>query len=87
MCIYCENKGTKDFKTPEAVKKHMIDKGHCFMNTEQFEEYAAFYDFSKPVTRNGKIAEEVLSVSGEEDSDWESIGDSEEDEEEEKKSC
>jgi hypothetical protein len=39
------------------------------------------------VTRNGKIAEEVLSVSGEEDSDWESIGDSEEDEEEEKKSC
>jgi pre-60S factor REI1 len=34
MCIYCENKGTKDFKTPEAVKKHMIDKGHCFMNTE-----------------------------------------------------
>ena len=46
MCIECENKGCKDFKTPDAVKRHMIDQGHCFMNTKKFYEYAAFYDFS-----------------------------------------
>jgi len=24
----------------------MIDKGHCFMNTESYDEYMKFYDFS-----------------------------------------
>jgi hypothetical protein len=27
----------------------MIDKGHCFMNTENFEEYAKYYDFSEQI--------------------------------------
>lgn len=31
LCIMCENKGCKQFTTGDAVKKHMIDKGHCFM--------------------------------------------------------
>lgn len=26
QCIYCENKGYKDFKYPEAVQSHMLDK-------------------------------------------------------------
>ena len=47
MCLYCENKGTKDFKTTDALKDHMMDKGHCFMNTDYFDEYSAFYDFSE----------------------------------------
>jgi hypothetical protein len=34
MCIECDNKGTKDKKTPEAVRQHMVDKAHCFMSTE-----------------------------------------------------
>ncbi len=25
----------------------MLDKGHCFMSTENFEEYGKFYDFSE----------------------------------------
>lgn len=25
----------------------MIDKGHCFMNIEDEQEYEKFYDFSK----------------------------------------
>ena len=33
MCITCDNKGTKDFKSGAAVKAHMIEKGHCFMST------------------------------------------------------
>lgn len=47
MCIYCENKQTKDFKSPQAVKNHMIDKGHCFMNTDVLQEYSQYYDFSE----------------------------------------
>jgi pre-60S factor REI1 len=39
LCIYCENKGSHNFKNGEAVQKHMIDKGHCFMNGDYFEEY------------------------------------------------
>lgn len=31
-CISCGG----DFKLPEAVKKHMIDKGHCFMDDSDF---------------------------------------------------
>lgn len=52
LCIQCENKGTKDFKTGAAVKTHMMDKGHSFMCVNEFEEYAEFYDFTKkPVTK------------------------------------
>lgn len=47
LCLYCENKGTKDFKTAASLKDHMIDKGHCFMNTDYFDEYSDFYDFSE----------------------------------------
>lgn len=47
ICLYCNNKGTRDFKTPESVKQHMMDKGHCFMDTENFEEYIKYYDFSE----------------------------------------
>lgn len=47
MCLYCENKGSKDFYSAGAVKSHMTDKGHCFMNTDYFEEYSKFYNFSR----------------------------------------
>ena len=51
MCITCENKGAKDFASGEAVRKHMVDKGHCFMKTsEGYEEYEKFYDFSSQFT-------------------------------------
>jgi len=42
LCVYCENQGTKDFKVAEAVRQHMLDRGHCFMNTENFDEYDKF---------------------------------------------
>ena len=46
LCIYCDNQGTKGFKTGSAVQNHMLDKCHCFMNTEYFDEYEDFFDFS-----------------------------------------
>jgi len=33
MCISCENKGAHDFQSAAAVRSHMIDRGHTFMNT------------------------------------------------------
>lgn len=48
MCLYCENKGGKDFTNGEALRNHMKDMGHTFMKTDEgFEEYEKFYDFSE----------------------------------------
>jgi hypothetical protein len=35
MCITCENKNAKDFSTGLAVRKHMNDKGHVSMKTDE----------------------------------------------------
>lgn len=48
MCIYCDNKGFKEFQNGAAIRSHMKDKSHCFMNTVNgFEEYEKFYDFGR----------------------------------------
>ena len=36
VCIYCSSQSNREFKTAESVKKHMLDKGHCFMNVDVF---------------------------------------------------
>ena len=46
LCIMCENHQAKDFKSGEAVQKHMIDKGHCFMKNDVYDEYIKYYDFT-----------------------------------------
>ncbi|KAL7295727.1 hypothetical protein TKK_0011072 [Trichogramma kaykai] len=47
MCIWCNDKG-KSFKSADAARTHMIDKGHCKMlhEGEALAEYAEFYDYS-----------------------------------------
>lgn len=49
LCIYCENNKAKDFKSGYAVQSHMMDRGHCFMKTDDFAEYARFFDFSSSI--------------------------------------
>ena len=47
LCIFCDNKGFRDFLTPAAVRSHMTDKRHTFLNISAgFEEFEEFYDFS-----------------------------------------
>lgn len=46
-CIYCDFSSNTEARSGEAVQRHMLDKGHVFMNTEDFGEYERFYDFSK----------------------------------------
>ena len=43
MCIWCQ---ASHFKDSAAVRKHMLDKGHCKMSRDCWEEYEEFYDFS-----------------------------------------
>ena len=49
MCLWCNEK-SKRFRTLDAVRKHMIDKGHCkinFSGGNAIAEFADFYDYSK----------------------------------------
>jgi len=59
-CIYC----AEDCKTSEGIQQHMIDKGHVFMNTEDFGEYLTFYDFSKKIEN---LRQHGLLVEGDEE--------------------
>lgn len=47
VCIYCNGKG-REFRTVEAVRKHMVDKSHCKIAYEAERdklEVSDFYDF------------------------------------------
>lgn len=41
-CLYCGACKA----TGEAVKQHMLDKGHCMINTDDGSDFEEFYDFS-----------------------------------------
>jgi pre-60S factor REI1 len=41
LCLYCDN---GSFQSAPAVQRHMIDKQHCFMNTDEPDEYKDFYE-------------------------------------------
>ncbi|EZA61234.1 hypothetical protein DMN91_004869 [Ooceraea biroi] len=46
-CIWCDNSG-RQLRSADAVKAHMIDKGHCKMlfEGEALLEYLQFYDYT-----------------------------------------
>lgn len=47
ICLWCNDRG-RTFYSLDAVRKHMVDKGHCKMLHEglALAEYAEFYDYS-----------------------------------------
>ncbi|XP_039310055.1 zinc finger protein 622 isoform X2 [Solenopsis invicta] len=62
-CIWCNESGRK-MRSANAVKMHMIDKGHCKMlfEEETMLEYSSFYDYSSsyPVVENSDVIDEEL---------------------------
>ncbi|KAF9244846.1 C2H2 type zinc-finger-domain-containing protein [Melanogaster broomeanus] len=77
VCIYCNGKG-RELRTLEAVRKHMIDKGHCKIayDTESDKlEVSDYYDFTTSYpTEPSRGKKETKLVD---DEDWEDIeGDS-----------
>ncbi|OCH93127.1 hypothetical protein OBBRIDRAFT_817963 [Obba rivulosa] len=48
VCIFCNGRG-REFRTLDAVRKHMLDKGHCkiaYDSEEDRLEISDFYDFT-----------------------------------------
>lgn len=47
ICLYCNGRG-KEYKSQNAVRKHMLDKGHCKMaydESENPQDLLRFYNF------------------------------------------
>ncbi|CAG8631148.1 12749_t:CDS:2 [Racocetra fulgida] len=70
LCLYCNGRG-KGLKSLEAVRQHMIDKGHCkiaYERDEDIMEVVDFYDFtsSYPVDDGSEVWENI-------DDEWEDI--------------
>ncbi|XP_068159533.1 cytoplasmic 60S subunit biogenesis factor ZNF622 [Drosophila tropicalis] len=64
ICLSCNDRG-KTFYSLDAVRKHMVDKGHCQMLHEgvALAEYAEYYDYSSsyPDNKDGMdIDDEVV---------------------------
>ncbi|KAF9050967.1 cytoplasmic protein [Hymenopellis radicata] len=69
VCLYCNGKG-REFRTLDAVRKHMLDKGHCKIayDTEKERlEFSDYYDF----TSSYPDAESSDDEEG--GSDWEDV--------------
>ncbi|KAG0228505.1 hypothetical protein BGW42_002129 [Actinomortierella wolfii] len=79
ICLYCNGKG-RQIKSLEAVRKHMVDKGHCKIpyDTEaEMMEIVDYYDFrsSYPEELQQKMRDAAAAADGE--------GNGEDDEDEE----
>ena len=56
-CLMCSEK-SKRFRSLDAVRKHMVDKGHCkmaFSGGDSLAEFADFYDYTKSYPENVSI--------------------------------
>ncbi|CAL1673203.1 unnamed protein product [Lasius platythorax] len=70
-CLWCNNSG-RQLQSVEAVRSHMIDKGHCRMlfEGETLLEYMRFYDYSlsypdaKDADPDSEPPKTVLDVEG-----------------------
>ncbi|KAH8387207.1 hypothetical protein KR093_005489 [Drosophila rubida] len=56
ICLWCNDRG-KTFYSLDAVRKHMLDKGHCQMLHEgvALAEYAEYYDYSSSYPDNVSV--------------------------------
>ncbi|KII92336.1 hypothetical protein PLICRDRAFT_468067 [Plicaturopsis crispa FD-325 SS-3] len=74
VCIHCNGKG-REFRTLEAVRKHMLDKGHCKIAYDAENdklEISDFYDFSSsyPTPPPEKKKKKAAVV---EEQEWENV--------------
>ena len=90
-CIFCFKK-SREFRSLDAVRKHMIDKAHCKIAYDTESERLAvsdFYDFSssypnlsgekKRLSKRRRVKVVVPDVELLEDDSWEDVGDDGED--------
>ena len=92
ICIFCNEKG-REFRTMDAVRKHMTDKGHCKIAYDKENdrlELSDYYDFTssypdtetrtKRKNKKEKSSESVSSETDDENEVWEDADDVEDSE-------
>jgi pre-60S factor REI1 len=85
VCIFCNEKG-REFRSLDAVRKHMVDKSHCKIayGTENDRlEISDYYDFSSSYPGAGTKKKKDQSLSkppAEDDEEWEDAEDVEDNE-------
>jgi len=69
ICLFCNDRG-KTFYSLDAVRKHMVDKGHCQMLHEgvALAEYAEYYDYSSSYPDN--VSDPLTLCTPEDDSSF-----------------
>ena len=80
VCIYCNGKG-REFRTLDAVRKHMVDKGHCKISYDSEPdrmELSDFYDFSSSYPDADKRKKKSkkagrVKIEEEADAEWEDM--------------
>jgi pre-60S factor REI1 len=85
VCIYCNGRG-REFRTLDAVRKHMLDKGHCKVayDTQRDQlEISDYYDFRSSYPdaapkktkkrKNPAVAGTVPEAA--EEAEWEDVSD------------
>ncbi|KAF8894908.1 C2H2 type zinc-finger-domain-containing protein [Gymnopilus junonius] len=73
VCIYCNEKG-REFRSMDAVRRHMVDKSHCKIAYDKERdrlELSDYYDFSSSYPD----AEDKKSSAEEGDEEWEDADD------------
>ncbi|GBE81264.1 Cytoplasmic 60S subunit biogenesis factor [Sparassis crispa] len=79
VCIFCNGRG-REFRTLDAVRKHMVDKGHCKIAYDSGEdrlEVSDFYDFTSSYP-DATQKTKKKSADGTEN-EWEDVDESDED--------
>ncbi|KAI0342054.1 hypothetical protein BDW22DRAFT_1331493 [Trametopsis cervina] len=82
VCIYCNGKG-REFRTLDAVRKHMDDKAHCKLAYDSERdrlELSDFYDFSSsyPEVQKRRQSKKSKTEAGEANEEWEDVDGDEE---------
>ena len=73
VCIYCNGKG-REFRTLDAVRKHMVDKAHCkiaYDSERDRLELSDFYDFTSSYPDAVKSHKKRRQIVVEDDGEWE----------------
>ncbi|KAG6915393.1 hypothetical protein DXG01_011712 [Tephrocybe rancida] len=77
VCIFCNDKG-REFRSLEAVRKHMVDKSHCkiaYDSADDRLEVSDFYDFSNSYPDAESRKKRPKESKQDDDDNWEDIED------------
>ncbi|KAF8813610.1 hypothetical protein BYT27DRAFT_7250524 [Phlegmacium glaucopus] len=83
VCTYCNQKG-REFRSIEAVRKHMVDKSHCkiaYDSEDDRLELSDYYDFTSSYQDAPPTSERKSSNLSDEDAEpWEDMDDEDDEE-------